>query len=197
MLQWLYTYVSSVCSKHLFQTYVVNISSGCCKSRSRMFHVFQVFHTYIASVSSACCICLQCLHACFLVFHTYIASVSLFRTYVASVSSGCCTCCNVTPLPQPPTATARTPPWVTVRAPKTGRCICGAHPQAGQETRTHEGTGGPPRAHGKWSKRGRSPHACARETKRCMWSPCEMELLGTHRRAIGAGVASLSHAGAN
>jgi hypothetical protein len=69
MLQWLYTYVSSVCSKCFILF-----------SR-RMF----------ASVSSECCICFHTYIKCFQVFFSSVsyACFELFRTYVASVLSGC------------------------------------------------------------------------------------------------------------
>jgi hypothetical protein len=51
---------------HLFQTYVVNASSDCCKSRSECsiymhiasicFKCFWLLQTYVSSASSGCCI---------------------------------------------------------------------------------------------------------------------------------------------
>jgi hypothetical protein len=68
MLQWLYTYVSSVCFKcficfkrmlqvfYLDVAYVAVAIHVCCKCMFQMFHLFQ---TYVASVSSRYCICFR------------------------------------------------------------------------------------------------------------------------------------------
>ena len=76
MLQWLYTYVASVCSKcfiyffrrmfasvfiwmlHVFHTYVTCILSGCCIYFAMVFQVFlQVFQMYVANVSTVLNLC--------------------------------------------------------------------------------------------------------------------------------------------
>jgi hypothetical protein len=149
MLQWLYTYVSSVRSKHLFHTYVISVSSRCCKSRSEML---QAYISSVSGVSYVYCKCLICmLHmfamatcvffCCFTrmlqVFRCFGRTLQVFRLDIAKVV-WCYTYCNGTHLPQPSAAAAGTPSWVTVRAPEASKRICGAHPQADKVTRTHE-----------------------------------------------------------
>jgi hypothetical protein len=93
MLQWLYTYVASVCSKcFLLFKYMLQVClSVCCICFTHTLQVFyldvayvfqwsfkcfqvfwQVFQTYVSSVSNTCFKCFICLH-----------------TYVANVLSGC------------------------------------------------------------------------------------------------------------
>jgi hypothetical protein len=90
---------------HVFQMYVVYVSSGCCKSRSGvvyvvmtihvyckyMFQMFQLFQTYVASVSSRCCICCRgytrMLQVCF-------PNVSAVLSGHCMFSSRCCICCS-------------------------------------------------------------------------------------------------------
>ena len=51
MLQWLYAYVASVCSKcfiYFFQTYVASV----------FIWMLHIFHTYVASVLSGYCVCM-------------------------------------------------------------------------------------------------------------------------------------------
>jgi hypothetical protein len=52
-------YVSNVSLFHLFQTYVVIVSSGCCKSRSGLLYVaiatLQVYILNVLSISDVCC----------------------------------------------------------------------------------------------------------------------------------------------
>jgi hypothetical protein len=101
MLQWLYMYVSSVCSKCFIIRRMLQVfSSGCCKSRSRcciykhvasvFFKWFEVFHTFVASISSGGlqwfpsvfrCFC-KCFKRMFQVFH-------LSSLHIATVAFGC------------------------------------------------------------------------------------------------------------
>jgi hypothetical protein len=93
MLQWLYTYVVSVCFKYfscfkrILQVfydvaYVVLAIHICCKC---MFQMFQLFQTYIASVSvlSGCCICCS--------GHTHMLQAMFVN--VSFVSDVCCSKC--------------------------------------------------------------------------------------------------------
>ena len=103
MLQWLHTYVASVCSKYFicFQTYVASV----------LIWMLHMFHTYVArvyvrnvsSVSGVCCkhfyldvahvshICCKSMFEMFQLFQPYVA-ISVFMLQVASVLSGCCIC---------------------------------------------------------------------------------------------------------
>jgi hypothetical protein len=101
MLQWLYTYVSSICSKCFIIRRMLQVFlSRCCKSRSGcciykhvasvFFKWFEVFHTFVASVSSGClqwflsvfrCFC-KCFRCMFQMFH-------LSSLHVATVAFGC------------------------------------------------------------------------------------------------------------
>jgi hypothetical protein len=65
MLQWLYTYVASVCFKcfkHMFQVFYLDIAyvaAAIHVCRKCMFQMFHLFQTYFTSVSSGCCICFR------------------------------------------------------------------------------------------------------------------------------------------
>ena len=90
MLQWLYTYVASVCSKcfscfrwmlHVFYLGVAYVSHLCCKCFIRMLHMF----------SHICYICFaMATHVFSLCFRCMLQVFQLFQTYVASVSPRCC-----------------------------------------------------------------------------------------------------------
>ena len=111
MLQCVFKCMSQIF--HLFQKYVVSVSSGCCKSRSRcciymhvarvcfkcfkyfrrMMQVFQLFRTYVASVLSRCCKsrsgCCIYMHVasicfkCFQMFHMYVCKCFIYVAYVS------------------------------------------------------------------------------------------------------------------
>jgi hypothetical protein len=90
MLQWLYTYVASVCFKcfscfkrilqvfYLDVAYVALALHVCCKYR---FKMFQLFQTYVASVLSRCCLCCS-------------AHIHMLQTYVINVSCVSDVCCS-------------------------------------------------------------------------------------------------------
>jgi hypothetical protein len=58
VLQWLYTYVVSDCSKCFICLYIFAMTFKCfqvfCKSFGHMVQVFQLFRTYVVSASSRC-----------------------------------------------------------------------------------------------------------------------------------------------
>jgi hypothetical protein len=86
ILQWLYTYVASVCSKcficfkrmlevfYLDIAYVAMAIYVCCKCMFQMFHLFQ---TYVATLQV------------FYLNVVYVPMLHMFQTYVASVYSKC------------------------------------------------------------------------------------------------------------
>jgi hypothetical protein len=89
MMQWLYTYVSSVCSKyficirHMLQVF----SSGCCKKR--MFQVFQVFNTQVFHLDvEYVCNGFQIFSRCSSVSDAYFKYFVCLLLYVTSVTSG-------------------------------------------------------------------------------------------------------------
>jgi hypothetical protein len=88
MLQWLYTYASTVCFscfKRMLQVFYLDVAyiavaiHVCYKCMYQMFHLFQ---TYVASVLSGCCICFR---------HTLRASIQI----VSSVSEVGCKCVSL------------------------------------------------------------------------------------------------------
>jgi hypothetical protein len=96
MLQWLYTYVASVCSKCFicfFPTYVASV----------FILMLHMFHTYVASVLSGCCICLQLFFKCFyMCFRHMFRMFQPFCTYIAIILFGCFKSrsgCNMSHLP--------------------------------------------------------------------------------------------------
>jgi hypothetical protein len=84
----------------IFHLDVACVSSGCCKSRSRvayvamainvcckcMFQIFQLFQTYVASVLSRYYICCGSYTH---MLQAYVPNVLPVQIYVASVLSGC------------------------------------------------------------------------------------------------------------
>ena len=131
MLQWLYTYISSVCSKcfisfsrHIFASVLSRccICFHTCKVFSAVF--LQVFHTHVSSVSAISYVCCKCFiwmfqsrsgvatsvsNACFMCFiclQTYVASVASgyfkSRSSVASLSSLLCCLTFTSVSPSPP-----------------------------------------------------------------------------------------------
>jgi hypothetical protein len=95
MLQWLYMYVASVCSKcfsyfrrvlHVFCLGVAYVLHLCCKC---FIWILYMFHTYITSVLFGCCICFTLMLQ---VFHPNVAYV--FNTCFPRVSDVCCKCFN-------------------------------------------------------------------------------------------------------
>jgi hypothetical protein len=81
---------------HLFQTYVTNISPGCCKSRSRCCKnrfrcciFLQLLHTYVASVCSKYFIYFRRILQ---VFHLGVAKIDLDVAFVAMATHVCCIC---------------------------------------------------------------------------------------------------------
>jgi hypothetical protein len=92
MLQWLYTYVSSVCSKYFISFSIcmfASVSSGCCIC----FHAYEVFlGVFFASVSYACFECFSCFVRMLQVFHLEVSEVDLvlwlvFQMHVSCISS--------------------------------------------------------------------------------------------------------------
>jgi hypothetical protein len=99
VLQWVYMYVASVCSKcfgcfrrmlHVFYLGVAYVSHLCCKCFIRMLHIFshiymmQVFHLDVAYV-------LQWLHTCFPhVSNVRCKCFNCFRRMLQMFSSRCC-----------------------------------------------------------------------------------------------------------
>ena len=74
MLQWLYTYITSLCSQRFicfFQMYVTSV----------FIWILYMFHTYVASVLSGCCVCFTMVFKCFQVF------LQVFQIHVSSISS--------------------------------------------------------------------------------------------------------------
>jgi hypothetical protein len=95
-------FFSDVCCKcvHLDVPYV---SQRCCNYYIWMLHmfaiVFQVFSCVFACVS---CTYFEC-------FSYFVRILQLFHLDVSKIDSGCRACCNVSHLPQLPTAAARAP----------------------------------------------------------------------------------------
>jgi hypothetical protein len=81
MLQWLYTYVTNVCSQCF-----IYFSDICCKC----------VYLDVAYVSHICCNCfIQMLLVFAIVFKCFQVFLQVFRTYIASVlavSDVCCMC---------------------------------------------------------------------------------------------------------
>jgi hypothetical protein len=80
MLQWLYTYVASVCFscfKRMLQAFYLDVAyvalaiHVCCKC---MFQMFQLFQTYVASVLSGCCICCS--------GHTHMLQAYVYKCFI-------------------------------------------------------------------------------------------------------------------
>jgi hypothetical protein len=110
MLQWLYTYVASVCSKCFicFQTYAANVLSGCCICFTQML---QVFYLDVACLTMTfkcfqvfckcyvCCKCFSCFERMLQVFHLDVTKIDLVLHMLQWAH-----------LPQQPAAAAGAPP---------------------------------------------------------------------------------------
>jgi hypothetical protein len=101
--------------------YVPNISSVFFRCMLQVNYLDVAYiHTYVASVLSGCCMCLQLFFKCFKVF------LHVFQAHFSNVSavsyiccncfiwmfqsrSRCCVCCNMSHLPQLPTAATGAP----------------------------------------------------------------------------------------
>ena len=78
MLQWLYTYVSTVCSNcficfgRMLQVFYLDVA-----------YILQWLQTCFPGVSDVCCKCFNCFERMLQVFHLYVVKVDLGVAHVA------------------------------------------------------------------------------------------------------------------
>jgi hypothetical protein len=95
MLQWLYTCVSSVCSKcfiyitctlQVFHLDVAKVDLDVAYTC-----MLQAYVSSVSGVSYTCCKCfIRMLHMFAMTFKCFPGVLQVFQTYIANVSSGCC-----------------------------------------------------------------------------------------------------------